>query len=129
MRALMLILVFGLAAEARACIVSLATVITRDPVNAMEWADAVFYATVRNWDQTDRWTASAVIDIHESWKGSPSSMLYNNLSSTCSVHLEAGRSYLIYAKLRTDGLLEVEGAVVADSRAADAIKKLREHAR
>ncbi len=56
-RAIVFALLAALAIEGRACVVSAEAVILKDPIAAMNGADAVFYATVRRWTKIDESTA------------------------------------------------------------------------
>lgn len=118
----------GAAAKAHACAGSLEESIVNHPVSSMSWANAVFHATVLSWAEVDRWTGKVTIDVHDIWKGVPTSLLYNDLSSSCSRRLKEGERYLIYATRRPDGTLQVEGSFVPFARAGKALDALRRQA-
>ena len=125
MRTLVLLLTAAAAIDCWACMVSSGDVIARDPIQAMERADVVYFATVEALTPVGEWSVRASVVVHEIWKGAPSSHLYNDLSWTCSRSLEKGRTYLVYASRRSDGELQVIDGFLGGSAAGRAVELLR----
>jgi hypothetical protein len=114
-----LVLLGVLGSEGRACVSD--TVILRDPIAALNHVNAVFYATVRRSTEVDTWTRLVELEVHEVWKGQAPPRVLNYLGRDCSVRLEDGVTYLLYAELRSDGQLQVVDSAVPPNRATDVV--------
>jgi hypothetical protein len=113
--------------ESSACTFSPESLILDDPIGALEWADAVFSATVVSQVAIERKaTSRASIEVHEVWKGDVSSLLSldNHLGSTCSKALFENGRYVFFAS-RRGKRLHVTGTFVPASWARGVVEALR----
>jgi hypothetical protein len=103
MRVLVIVLAMLWYRESAACMFAPESVILDDPAAAMEWADAVFSATVVSQELIERKaTSRATIEVHDVWKGDVASLraLDNYLGSTCSRPLSENGRYIFFASSR-----------------------------
>jgi hypothetical protein len=127
MRVLAIVLALLSYQESSACTFSPESLILDDPIRALEWADAVFSATVVSQIAIERKaTSRASIEVHEVWKGDVSSVrvLDNYLGSTCSNTLSDDGRYVFFAS-RRGKRLHVTGTFVPSSWAGGVVEILR----
>jgi hypothetical protein len=127
MRVLAMVLALLAYHESAACTFSPESLILDDPIGALEWADAVFSATVVSQVAIERTANSrASIEVHEVWKGDVSSLrsLDNYLGSTCSKALFENGRYVFFAS-RRGKRLRVTGTFVSSNWASGVVEALR----